>query len=205
MCRDPAPLTPIRARVFAYTYMLGTERAPTPKRPMDRKQVIQKNKNPQNVDEETQVLFSLARESFRAYSYLAHNPGVDFTKEERKWKLTRFHSWLCDYVQEWLETDTGNPYDILLLSVPPQHGKSLCLTETLPSWYLGKYSEHRFKLYAFKLGTLLLNDKVITLQILFACLGFGLSSLHRKDFGCQDLPMCLRTVQNPLYLGALLM
>jgi predicted phage terminase large subunit-like protein len=143
ICRDPAPLTPIWVRVFAYTYTPGTERAPTPKRPMDRKQVIQKNKNPQNVDEETQVLFSLARESFRAYSYLVHNPGVDFTKEERKWKLTKFHSWLCDYVQEWLETDTGNPYDILLLSVPPQHGKSLCLTETLPSWYLGKYSEHR--------------------------------------------------------------
>ena len=33
-------------------------------------------------------------------------------------------------------------------------------------------------LYAFKLCTLLLDDKVVTLQMLLACLGFGLPSLH---------------------------
>lgn len=31
--------------------------------------------------------------------------------------------------------------DILLLSVPPQHGKSTTVTETLPSWFLGKHPE----------------------------------------------------------------
>lgn len=31
--------------------------------------------------------------------------------------------------------------DILLLSVPPQHGKSLTVTETLPSWFLGKHPQ----------------------------------------------------------------
>ena len=30
----------------------------------------------------------------------------------------------------------------------------------------------------FQLGTLLLDDKVVSLQMLLACLGFGLSSLH---------------------------
>ena len=35
-----------------------------------------------------------------------------------------------------------------------------------------------FSLYAFKLGTLLFNDEVITFQNLFARLGFGLSSFH---------------------------
>ena len=33
-------------------------------------------------------------------------------------------------------------FDVLLLSVPPQHGKSLTITETLASWYLGKHPSH---------------------------------------------------------------
>lgn len=115
----------------------------TPKRTMSKQRNTQKNSKPQNVDEATQALFKLATESFKAYSYLVHNSGIDFANEEPRWKLTQFHSWLCDYVQDWLEKDTGNPYDILLLSVPPQHGKSMSITETLPSWYLGKHSEHR--------------------------------------------------------------
>jgi predicted phage terminase large subunit-like protein len=36
---------------------------------------------------------------------------------------------------------TGKAMDILLLSVPPQHGKSHTVTETLPSWFLGKHPE----------------------------------------------------------------
>ena len=48
-------------------------------------------------------------------------------------KPTRFHEYLCKKVQDFIETDTNNAYDILLLSVPPQHGKSTSITETLPS------------------------------------------------------------------------
>ena len=48
-------------------------------------------------------------------------------------KPTRFHEYLCKEVQTFVETETGNAYDILLLSVPPQHGKSTSITETLPS------------------------------------------------------------------------
>ena len=57
-------------------------------------------------------------------------------------KRTRFHNFLCKKVQDFVETKTGHAYDILLLSVPPQHGKSLSVTETLPSWYLGKNPTH---------------------------------------------------------------
>lgn len=60
-----------------------------------------------------------------------------------RWTLSRFHKYLCNYVQEFIERETGNPYDILVISTPPQHGKSMTVTETLPSWYLGKYPEHR--------------------------------------------------------------
>lgn len=54
--------------------------------------------------------------------------------------MTHFHKYLCDKVQEFLETPCVNGFmDILLLSVPPQHGKSYTVTETLPSWFLGKH------------------------------------------------------------------
>lgn len=54
--------------------------------------------------------------------------------------MTTFHRYLCQQIQEFLEMPaTGKAMDILLLSVPPQHGKSFTLTETLPSWFLGKH------------------------------------------------------------------
>lgn len=67
-------------------------------------------------------------------SYVAYtNPGFC---------MTHFHRYLCDQIQEFLEMPpTGKAMDILLLSVPPQHGKSYTVTETLPSWYLGKHPE----------------------------------------------------------------
>lgn len=55
--------------------------------------------------------------------------------------MTKFHRYLCNEIQEFLEAETGNVMDILLLSVPPRHGKSFTVTETLPSWYLGKHPD----------------------------------------------------------------
>lgn len=52
--------------------------------------------------------------------------------------MTKFHKYICTNVQEFLQVKTGKALDILLLSVPPRHGKSYMLTETLPSWYLGR-------------------------------------------------------------------
>lgn len=46
--------------------------------------------------------------------------------------------YIAQKVQTFLFTDTGHAYDILAISAPPQHGKSACLSESLPSWYLGK-------------------------------------------------------------------
>lgn len=56
--------------------------------------------------------------------------------------MSHFHRFLCDKVQEFLEAPCINgAFDILLLSVPPQSGKSTTVTETLPSWFLGKHPE----------------------------------------------------------------
>lgn len=76
----------------------------------------------------------LMRSSYAAYCYFVH---------KEKWIDTKFHRFLADKVQAFVETETGNPYDILVLSTPPQHGKSMTVTETFPSWYEGKYPERR--------------------------------------------------------------
>lgn len=70
----------------------------------------------------------LARRSFRRYLYYVHPT----------WIRTKMSDFLADAVQTFVETDTGNAYDILLIETPPQHGKSLTITESFPSWYLGK-------------------------------------------------------------------
>ena len=55
--------------------------------------------------------------------------------------MTKFHRYLTDTIQEFLETPTDKAMSILLLSVPPRHGKTHTVTETLPSWFLGAHPE----------------------------------------------------------------
>ena len=59
------------------------------------------------------------------------------------WKKTPFHRFLCKYVQNFVERETDKPYEILVIATPPQHGKSQSITETLPSWYLGRHPDDR--------------------------------------------------------------
>ena len=67
---------------------------------------------------------------------------VEYVHEGR-WIKGKAVSYICDKVQEFIEEDTGHAFDILVLSIPPQHGKSMTITETLPSWYLGKFPTKR--------------------------------------------------------------
>ena len=76
----------------------------------------------------------LARRDYRAYLSLVHGAT---------WIPTRFSDYLAREVQTFLEADTGNAYDILILETPPQHGKSMTVTETLPSWILLKKPDTR--------------------------------------------------------------
>lgn len=70
----------------------------------------------------------LARRSYEFYlSYTT--PG---------WLPTRFSSFLANQVQSFVTQTTGNAYDILIVETPPQHGKSMTITEALPAWYLGR-------------------------------------------------------------------
>lgn len=76
----------------------------------------------------------LARRYYRNYLYYVHGD---------QWRRTRMSDYIADTVQRFVEADTGHAYDILLIETPPQHGKSLTVTESLPSWYLGKFNRNR--------------------------------------------------------------
>lgn len=60
-----------------------------------------------------------------------------------RYKEGKLHVYLCNEIQKFIEKKGAASYEILCLSVPPQHGKSLTITETLPSWFLGKYPNKR--------------------------------------------------------------
>ena len=56
---------------------------------------------------------------------------------------------LANEVQDFIETETDHAYDILVIETPPQHGKSTTLTESLPSWYMGKYDRRNVILASY--------------------------------------------------------
>ena len=76
----------------------------------------------------------LARRDYEEYLRYCHGES---------WKRTALSSFLAENIQSFLEADTGHAYDILLIETPPQHGKSTAVTESLPSWYLGRYPDKR--------------------------------------------------------------
>lgn len=79
------------------------------------------------------ALRELARRNYGAY--------LAYTVPD--WKPTRMSDYISSRVQSFIEQDTGNSYDILVVETPPQHGKSLTISESLPSWVLGKYPTWR--------------------------------------------------------------
>ena len=81
---------------------------------------------------------------FKAYCFHVHNSDFDNNKgvKKLKWIPSKFHKDLCDRVQEFVERPTDKAYEILVINSPPQHGKSVTLTETLPSWYIMKHPDN---------------------------------------------------------------
>lgn len=76
----------------------------------------------------------LARREYKSY--------VEYVFEGR-WVHGVAVDYICDKIQEFIERKNNLPYEIMVLSMPPQHGKSMTITETLPSWYLGKNPSNR--------------------------------------------------------------
>ncbi|MBQ6987399.1 MAG: phage terminase large subunit, partial [Oscillibacter sp.] len=82
----------------------------------------------------------LARRNYAAWLRLTGGP---------MWIPTRFSEFLAREAQAFLEASTGNAYDILILETPPQHGKSMTLTEALPAWVLVRAPETRVILASY--------------------------------------------------------
>lgn len=118
---------------------------------------------------------SQAKESYEHYVEYVHDGLYQHAKHTR---------YLCSIVQEAIdnkkkmlagEIPMKNQY--IAISVPPRHGKSMTITETLPSYYLGQFNNHRVILagyntdFATKFGKKnkekveLYGDKVFNISI----------------------------------------
>ena len=64
---------------------------------------------------------------------------ADYVKyvHEGRWIAGKHLVYICNIIQDFLEDKMDEK--ILILQVSPQHGKSMSVTETLQSWYLGKH------------------------------------------------------------------
>ncbi len=72
----------------------------------------------------------------RAYAdYLAYTGGSG-------WIRTRLSDFLAGSVQRFIE-DEEPAYGVLVIQTAPQHGKTMSVTEALPSWYLGNHPAGR--------------------------------------------------------------
>lgn len=71
--------------------------------------------------------YELANRSYSYYCRYVHSGN---------WILGKHLKLVCDRIEDLIYRRVKE--NILIISMPPQHGKSQCVTETLPSFYLGK-------------------------------------------------------------------
>jgi predicted phage terminase large subunit-like protein len=83
------------------------------------------------------------RESLPDYIYTTQNYDAIIAGTPDVWVRAKALIYVAQRVQEFLETPSVGAYKILVLSLPPQHGKSVSITETAPSWYQGNHPEAR--------------------------------------------------------------
>ena len=67
-----------------------------------------------------EVYMNLVKTNYTAYTYYVH---------QGRWIPTRMGKYITERIEEFLDDNTGHPYDILIISCPPQHGK-LCADDT---------------------------------------------------------------------------
>lgn len=93
---------------------------------------------------QTEVRYRKARRDYYEYLRLANEGWVD----------TKLHRLIAKTVQDFIEKpEPASSFDVLLVSMPPQHGKSLSISETLPSWYMGLNPTHDVILISYNEDT----------------------------------------------------
>ena len=84
-----------------------------------------------------EVINELIRRELARRYYAHYLPYVNGSA----WIDTKMSRFIAEKVQTFIEADSGHAYDILIIETPPQHGKSMTVSESLASWYLGKHPE----------------------------------------------------------------
>ena len=67
-----------------------------------------------------------------------------------KWKRARHLAYLDQAILEAIDQAAKNQLDGLVVSMPPQHGKSELCSKYLPAWYLGIYPDRRVILTSYE-------------------------------------------------------
>jgi len=93
-----------------------------------------------NLSRISSIELELEASRLRYWRYVEH-------VHRGRWRRAGYLIWACDQIQSFIEgrmtTQDGHEAQVLCLSMPPQHGKSMTFTETLPSWYLGRWPDRR--------------------------------------------------------------
>lgn len=98
-----------------------------------------RNKPLTETEEKKEIYAELAKRELARRSYYDYLPYVHGSA----WRDTKMSRYIAEELQSFVIEETGHAYDILVIEAPPQHGKSLTVTETFPSWYLGKHPDNR--------------------------------------------------------------
>lgn len=72
---------------------------------------------------------------------------------------------IASKIQHAIEEPAGDKNRLLIISVPPRHGKTELISKHLPAWYLGKYPKNRIILTSY--GASLAEDNSSTAKDIF--------------------------------------
>jgi hypothetical protein len=112
-------------------YVKPIEKMTTKEKLLYKKKLLE-----QKAQLQAQAMPLMAREDYATYVEYVHLYDKNF-------KIAKFQRYICNCIDKLINgellNDKGVPYEGICLSQPAQTGKSRCITETLPSYYLGKF------------------------------------------------------------------
>lgn len=85
---------------------------------------------------ELQELFKKQQQLFKVQAKNSYSKYVEYVHEGR-WLPAKHLLFVCNTLEKFINGEIEGK-SILILQMPPQHGKSMTVTETLPSYFLGR-------------------------------------------------------------------
>ena len=76
--------------------------------------------------------------------------ALALVSSQGKWQAARHLMWLDQALLEAIKDAAAGQLDGLVVSMPPQHGKSELCSKYLPAWYLGTFPDRRVLLTAYE-------------------------------------------------------